>query len=237
VNTVPEILAELKSMGSPQNLQGMARYGIVVTEGFGVSGPDIKCLAKRLRKEAPNRHTLAAALWSTGIHDARALAYLVEDPKHVTPDQMDEWVQDFDNWAICDSTCGHLFSRTPFAYVKALEWCEAEAEFVKRAGIVLMAWLAVHDKAADDDKIAMFLATLIRLAGDERHFVKKAVNWAVRQIGKRSLALNAMAIDAAEQIAALGSRSARWIAADALRELRSPAVHERLARKDAGVRN
>ena len=228
---VKEILQTLESLGSPENVAGMARFGIKVKKAFGASSAEIKQLAKELKKTASDRHALAQELWATEIHDARALAYLIDDPKLVTAEQMDAWANDFDNWAICDSTCGYLFSRTPLAYKKALEWSRRDEEFVKRAGIVLMAWLAVHDKKADDDKIAAFLPELERYANDDRNFVKKAVNWSLRQIGKRSLYLNGLAVETAEKIRERGTKPARWIASDALRELKSEKTLERLRAK------
>lgn len=229
--TVPEILKKLKSLGSPENVAGMARYGIVTKKAFGVSAPELKQLAKEIKKKTKDRHTLALELWRTGIHDARAVAYLIDDPKQVTEKQMDMWAKDFDNWAICDSCCGTLFDKTPYAYKKALEWSERNEEFVKRAGIVLIAWLAVYDKKAENEKIAAFLPVLEKHSGDERNFVKKAVSWSLRQIGKRNLLLNKLAIATAEKIKLEDTKSARWIAADALRELTSRPVMERLERK------
>ncbi|NOT49610.1 MAG: DNA alkylation repair protein [Acidobacteria bacterium] len=229
--TVDEIITKLKSFGSPENVAGMVRFGIVTKKAFGVAAPDLKLLAKEIKKETSDRHSLALDLWKSGIHDARAIAYLIDDPKRVTPKQMDAWARDFDNWAVVDGTCGHLFCRTAPAYEKAFEWSERDEEFIKRAGIVLMAWLAVHDKKADDEKIAEFLPILEKQSNDERNFVKKAVNWALRQIGKRNLALNKLAIEAAERIKLQNTKSARWIASDALRELSGDAVQKRLAAK------
>lgn len=231
--TAKEILKKLEALGSPENVAGMARFGIVTQKAFGVSTPRLKQLAKEIKKETEDRHSLALELWKTGVHDARAIAYLIDDPKQVTEQQMDAWADDFDNWAIVDGTCGYLFCRTPFARKKIIEWSERDEEFIKRAGLVLIAWLAVHDKKAGDDEIAEFLPVLEKHAGDERNFVKKAVNWSLRQIGKRSLALNALGIETANRIKEQGSRSARWIASDALRELSSEKVRERLeARRD-----
>lgn len=229
--TVDEIIAKLESLGSPENVAGMARFGIVTKKAFGVSAPNLRALAKEIKKSATERHALALDLWKTGIHEARAVAYLIDDPKQVTSKQMDAWARDFDNWAIVDGTCGHLFCRTPLAYEKAYEWSERDEEFIKRAGIVLMAWLAVHDKKADDDKIAEFLPVLERHAADGRNFVKKAVNWSLRQTGKRNLALNKASIETAERIKLQNSASARWIASDALRELTSEPVLRRLNEK------
>jgi 3-methyladenine DNA glycosylase AlkD len=229
--TVDEIIKKLESLGTPENVAGMAKFGIVTKKAFGVAAPDLKNLAKEIKKQTKNRHELALELWQTEIHDARAIAYLIDDPKQVTAEQMDSWAADFDNWAICDSTCGSLFSYTPLAYDKAFEWSEREEEFVKRAGICLMAWLAVHDKKADDEKIAKFLPILEQKSGDERNFIKKAVNWSLRQIGKRSLFLNKLAIETAERIKLQNTKPARWIAADALRELQNEKIQERLLKK------
>lgn len=230
------IVRELRSQGSAENVAGMARFGIVTKKAFGVPAPDLKRIAKNAKKTAKDRHSLALDLWETGIHEARGVAYLIDDPKQLTEEQMDSWAADFDNWAITDSTCGHLFSRSPLAYKKVHEWSRRDEEFIKRAGIVLMAWLAVHDKKADDGKIAEFLPVLEELSDDDRNFIKKAVNWSLRQIGKRSLHLNRLAIDTAERIKLRGSRAARWIASDALRELKSEAVAERLKQKEARKR-
>jgi 3-methyladenine DNA glycosylase AlkD len=230
---VKQILSQLKSLGSPENVAGMARFGILTKKAFGVPAAEFKQIAKKAKKTTKDRHSLALDLWKTGIHDARGVAYLIDDPKQVTEDQMDSWAADFDNWAIVDGTCGHLFCRSPLAYKKVEEWSRRDEEFIKRAGIVLIAWLAVHDKKASDDKIAAFLPLLERCAGDDRNFVKKAVNWSLRQIGKRSLYLNGLAIDSAIRIREQGSKSARWIAADALRELTSEGVRSRLEAKQA----
>lgn len=229
--TIKEILRRLEALGSPENVAGMARFGIVAFKAFGVPAADLKDLAKEVKRDVADRHSLALKLWETGVHEARALAYLIDDPKQVTDSQMEAWAADFDNWAIVDGTCGHLFCRSPLARQKVFEWIEREEEFVKRAGIVLIAWLAVHDKKADDANIAAFLPLLERHSDDDRNFIKKAVNWSLRQIGKRSLGLNAQAIETAIRIRERGTRPAKWIAADALRELRSDAVQERLRKK------
>lgn len=228
---VDEIIRELESLGNPDNVAGMARYGIVTKRALGVAAPELRALAKRIKKVAADRHSLALELWQTGIHEARAIAFLIDDPKLVTPEQMDAWAADFDNWAICDSTCGNLFSYTPFAYEKAYEWAEVEEEFVKRAGIVLMAWLAVHDKKISDDVIAEFIPVLESKADDDRNFIKKAVNWSLRSIGKRSIFLHEKAVESAIRIREKGTRSARWIASDALRELMNERTIERIKRR------
>jgi len=225
--TAREIIKKLESLENPANIAGMARFGIVTKKAFGVSAPVLKNLAREIKKQTGDRHQLALELWKSGIHEARIIAYLIDDPKEVTPGQMDDWAADFDNWAICDGACGHLFCKTEFAYEKAFEWSERDEEFVKRAGIVLMAWLAVHDKKAPDERIAQFLAILEAYADDERNFVKKAVNWSLRQIGKRSANLHKLAIESAERIKAQNTKAARWIAADALRELTGEKIRAR----------
>ena len=232
--TIGEIIEKLESLENPENVAGMRSFGITAQKAFGVAAPILKNLAKEIKKEAVDRHALALSLWETGIHEARILAYLIDEPKRVTPEQMDAWAQDFDNWAICDGTCGHLFCKTDLAYEKAFAWAEREEEFVKRAGIVLMAWLAVHDKKASDGRIADFLPVLEAKANDERNFIKKAVNWSLRQIGKRNLDLNKLAVEAAERIKAQKTKPARWIAAGALRELKNEKILERLKKKAAG---
>ena len=153
---------------------------------------------------------------------------MIDDPKKVSKTQMESWASDFDNWGTVDGTCCYLFCRTPFAYEKAIEWSKSKHEFIKRAGFALMAYLAIHDKKADDNAIAQFLPVIERHSNDERNFVKKAVNWALRQIGKRNTGLNKLAIKTAERIKQQDTRSARWIASDALRELKNEKVLARL---------
>ena len=225
--TVAEILSYLESKGSPRNVAGMARYGIVSIRAYGAPSAVITDLARSLGKN----HGLARDLWRTGVFDARILAAFVEEPGRVTEGQMERWVLDFDNWAICDGVCLHLFDKTPHASAKAITWSARQEEFVRRAGLVLMAVLAVHDKKAPDDVFLKFLGIIKTRSTDERNFVKKAVNWALRQIGKRNLALNRAAIGAAKDIARRDSPAARWIARDGLRELESAAVQRRLRAK------
>ncbi|MBN1458494.1 MAG: DNA alkylation repair protein [Armatimonadetes bacterium] len=225
--TYRQLLQTLKSYYQPENIEGMARFGIVAKKAYGVPGPALRKLAKKIGKD----HDLAQRLWASGIHDARLLAALVDEPAQVTEEQMEAWAADFDNWAVCDGVCLHLFDRTPFAHEKAIEWAGRKEEFVKRAGFALMACLAVHDKQAADAAFARFLPTIERESDDDRNFVKKAVNWALRQIGKRNLALNKKAIRTAQQIRKRNTRAARWIASDALRELSSEPVCVRLRGK------
>ena len=212
--TLDAALAELQRQADPARLAGMARFGIDTDRALGVPMPAIRSLARRQRN-----HTLALELWATGIHEARILASLVDEPKRVTHEQMDAWSAEFNSWDLCDQVCSNLFSRTPYAVECAFAWSEHQPEFEKRAGFVLMAALAVHDKKAPDALFLAFLPALVRGSTDERNFVKKAVNWALRQIGKRNETLRSAAMDTARQIQALDSRAARWIAADALREL------------------
>lgn len=220
-----DVLARLKAMGSPDAVAGMARFGITTGAALGISVPALRALSREIGRD----HDLAAELWASGIHEARILAAMVDDPKLVTEEQMEHWALDIDSWDVCDGACGTLFDKTPFAYRKAVQWSARSEEYVKRAGFVLMASLAVHDKKAPDQAFLDFLPLIAREATDDRNFVKKAVNWALRQIGKRNARLNAAAITAAEEVRLLDSRAARWIAADALRELRSEAVSRRLA--------
>ncbi len=223
-------LNELRALGGQRNIDGMARLGIRARIVYGVAKPKMDALARRIGKD----HQLALTLWRTGVHDARILAGMIDLPARVSAAQMETWVGDFDNWDVCDGTCCHLFVFAAPAWKKALEWSQREEEFIKRAGFALMAYLAYRDKRATDAQFQRLLPMMEREAFDERNFVKKAVNWALRNIGKRNLRLNRAAIRTAERIRRQGSRSARWIAADALRELKSAAVQARLRRKRSG---
>lgn len=229
--TTDEIVEELRALSDPAKIADLERYAIKTPKWFGIRTPELKAFAREVKKLVSDRHTTALELWRSGIYDVRAVAFLMDDPKRVTPEQMDAWCADFDNWATVDGACSYLFCRTPFAYEKAFEWAERQPEFEKRAGFSMMAYLAVHDKGASDEELAAFLPVIEKHAYDGRNFVKKAVNWALRQIGKRNISLNRLAIEAAERIKTQETPPAKWIAADALRELRSPAVRERLARK------
>ncbi len=210
-----EVVGRLRAMASPENVRGMARFGVSVEGALGVSMPELRRLAKELGRD----HALSGALWKTAIHEARILAGLVGDPEHITRAEADAWVRDLDSWDVCDQLCMNLLDRTGFAYEKAAEWSRRAGEFEKRAGFALMAVLAVHDKAAPDSKLAAFFPAIEREATDDRNFVRKAVNWALRQIGKRAPGLKRKAVAAAKRIAKLDSKAARWIARDALREL------------------
>lgn len=219
-----EIIKELISNTNPKNIEGMSRFGISSKNTLGVSIPILRKMAKNIGKD----HNMALQLWDSGIHEARILAGLVDDPKMVTEKQMDQWAKDFDSWDVCDQVCMNLFDKTEFAYEKAVEWTASRHEFVKRAGFALMATLAVHDKEADDKKFLKFMKFIKNESTDDRNFVRKAVNWALRQIGKRNKKLNNAAINTAENIIKIDSKTARWIATDALRELKSNSVKKRL---------
>ena len=202
----------------------MARFGIDTTRAVGVTVTELRRFARDLGHD----HELAAALWASGVHEARLLASLVDEPAMVSEAQMEAWVADLDSWDVCDGVCGNLFDRTPFALDKAVEWSSREPEFEKRAAFALMASAAVHRKDLPDAAFASLLPVIRAQAIDERNYVKKAVSWALRQIGKRSSGLNSQAVRTAEQIERIDSRAARWVARDALRELRSDAVQARL---------
>ena len=221
-----EIIHKIKSLANADNVAGMARFGINPANNYGLSVPTLRKMARETGKD----HELALRLWTSGIHEARLLASFIDRPDMVTGEQMESWARGFDSWDICDQCCSNLFDRTPLAYEKALEWCEREEEFVRRAGFVLMAALSVHDKKASDEDFLIFLPRIKKHATDERNFVKKAVNWALRQIGKRNTNLNRAAIKTATEIKQIESKSARWIAADAIRELTSEAVQNKLSR-------
>ena len=216
MSTTAEVLVELKKCANPANVKGMALFGINPTNTLGVSIPTLRGIAKSHRLD----HALALGLWNSGIHEARILAAFVDDPKQVTESQMEAWVKDFDSWDVCDQVCSGLFDKIPLAYRKAVQWCKRPEEFVKRAGFVLMACLAVHDKKSGDEAFEKFLPSIIREAKDDRNFVRKAVNWALRQIGKRNNHLRVKAVKVAHELSESDSKSARWIGKDALRELK-----------------
>lgn len=227
-----KVVRTLEEFGNPENVTGMARFGISSHNTLGVPMPVLRDLAKEVSRDPivkTSRHQLALELWKTGIHEARILAGLIDDPELVSDSQMENWVMDFDSWDVCDQVCSNLFDKTRFAVRKVDQWTKRREEFVKRAGFVLMAALAVHDKDADDGTFVKFLTVIKREASDERNFVRKAVNWALRGIGKRNLSLNRSAIKFAKEIQRMESKAARWIASDALRELTGIAVLKRLS--------
>jgi 3-methyladenine DNA glycosylase AlkD len=234
---VPAILAELRGMGSERDRAGMARYGINVDNAFGVSVYELRKVAKRLGTD----HDLALGLWATGNHEARLLACFVDDPAAVTSEQMEAWAGDFDSWDICDQATTSLFDRTTHAWSKAADWAKRDDEWIRRAGFALMAGLAVHDKAAPDPEFLKLLPLIERAASDDRNFVSKAVNWALRNIGKRNRSLNDAAVACARRIQAAANeragaarggdaatRAARRVATAAIRELTSDKVQARL---------
>jgi len=221
---VGKIIEKLESLSNPEAIKGMAKFGITPKRAFGVSIPNLREIAKGLGIN----HELAMELWQTNLRETKILASMIDDPKSVTEEQMENWVKEFDYWEICDQVCQNLFTYTQFAYQKAIEWCGRDEEFIKRAGFALMAWLAFKDKKAKDEQFEKFLPIIKREAADNRNFVKKAVNWALRQIGKRNIDLNTKAIETAEEIQKIESKTAKWIAQDAIKELTGDAIQERL---------
>lgn len=222
------VLRTLRSLSNPESAKGMARYGINTKKAFGVSIPQLRVLAAQIGMD----HVLAQQLWASRFREARILASMVDDPRKTTEAQMEAWASDFDSWDVCDQCCGNLFDKTEFAYRKAAEWSGRDEEFVKRAGFVLMACLAVHDKDAGDHEFVKFLAAIEENSEDDRNYVKKAVNWSLRQIGKRNRRLNMAAISTAKLVHQADSRAGKWIASDALRELTSEAVQSRVISRD-----
>jgi 3-methyladenine DNA glycosylase AlkD len=221
-----EVIKKLKFISNPEAVKGMARYGINPENNLGINVTTLRKLAK----EIGCNHELALQLWASGIRDARFLAATIDDPEQVTEEQLESMVLDLNSWDICDHCCSDVFLKSKFAYKKAIEWTAREEEFVKRAGFSLMARLAVRDKKAEDEKFEEFLPIIKREATDERNYVKKAVNWALRQIGKRNLHLNKKAIRTARNIQKMDLKSAKWIASDALRELTGEKIQKRLKR-------
>jgi 3-methyladenine DNA glycosylase AlkD len=224
-----ELLKALERQGTKAYKDGLTRYGIVAPKAFGVSMNAIHALAKRTGKN----HALAAALWKTGWYEARLLAAFVAEPERVTPAEMDRWADDFDNWAVCDTACFHLFDRTPHAFKKVTAWSKRREEFVKRAAFALLASVALHDRTTPDAEFVRCLPLIERAANDERNFVKKAVLWALRGIGARSPELNAAARALAERLGASDEPAARFIGKGALRELSSPASKRRMKARHA----
>ncbi|RPI16200.1 MAG: DNA alkylation repair protein [Ignavibacteriae bacterium] len=222
-----EIITHLESLRNDYNREGMARFGINVDKAFGITVTYLRTLAKKIGKD----HTLAIELWKTGYHEARILATMIDEPAKVTSAQMDKWVKDFDSWDICDGCINNLFRKTPYAIDKALKWIQSDKTFIKRAGFAMIAVLAVHDKQSEDEIFTEYLELIKEKSDDERNFVKKAVNWALRQIGKRNLYLNKEAVKTAKEILKTGTKSGKWIACDALRELQGEAIKSRISEK------
>ena len=225
--TVDEVMEQLKSKAKEDQREGMARFAIVGDLRLGVSVPDMRKIAKDIGKD----HQLALDLWETGVPEGMIVAGMIAEPEKLTEQQMEAWVVDINSWDICDQVCMNLFEKTPLAEKKIYEWSLREEEFVKRASYALIACLAWHDKEASDEAFTQYFPVIVAGATDERNFVKKAVNWALRNIGKRNQALNKEAIKVAKEIQGIDSKSARWIASDAIRELESEKVQERLRKK------
>lgn len=223
-HTLDEVVAKLRAFENQDRLAGKAHYAINVDKALGLSMPEIRGVAKQISKD----HDLAEALWQTDLHETRLIASMIDHPKWVTEDQMERWVVGFDSWDVCDQTCGELFDRTPFTVQKIHEWAAREEEFVKRAGFALIAWQVVHDKKRNDRDFLKYLPLIERESTDPRNFVKKAVNWALRQIGKRSAELHPHALAMAEKLATSEDKTARWIGSDAVRELNSEKMRKRL---------
>jgi 3-methyladenine DNA glycosylase AlkD len=223
--TVAEVLTKLRAKANPKNVAGMAKFGMSVESRLGVSVPVMRKLAKEIGRD----HRLAQSLWKTGIAEAQIVAALIDDPAAVTSSQMDRWVKDFDSWDVCDQACLSLFDKSPLAWQRIPVWAKREEEFVKRAAFALLAGLAWHDKQAADSRFVDLFPILIKGADDDRNYVKKAVSWAIRNIGKRNRKLNRATVKLAKDIQRIDSKAARWVAADALRELQSEAVQRRLS--------
>jgi 3-methyladenine DNA glycosylase AlkD len=227
--TKTTVLRELKGLADPNVRAKMEYFGVNVPKAHGISVPVLHQFAKHIGKD----HQLARQLWRSGIHEARILATLIGESDKVMAAEMDRWARDFDSWDVVDAACCYLYAHAKPAWSKTAAWSRRREEFVKRASFSLIAYLSYKDKNAPDARFMRFLRVIEREAHDERNFVKKAVNWALRNIGKRNTLLNREAIRTAEKIRQQDSSAARWIAADALRELKSPAVQRRLQRKTA----
>lgn len=222
-----EILKQLKSLGSSKVVLGMTRFGISGKNIYGVSIPALRKIAKEIGKN----HSLALELWNTGVHEAKILAGMIDDSHLVSEKQANKWIKDFDSWDVCDQVCANLFDKTVFAFDKAIEWSKLKKEFEKRAGFALMACLAWHNKNAKDNKFIQFFPYIKINSTDERNYVKKSVNWALRQIGKRNENLRKEVIKLAQEIKKIDSKSAKWIAVDAIKELKSEAVIARIKQR------
>jgi len=220
-----EILQRLKKLANPENVAGMARYGINPEGTYGVSVLNIRAIAKEIGVD----HALAQDLWRTGVREARILAGMIDDPAEVSAEQMDRWAADFDSWDVCDQVCSILFDKTDYALTKIVEWSTREEEYVKRAAFALIAVISVHDKKAPDDMFERFLPIIVKQASDDRNFVRKAVNWALRSIGKRNVFLNEKTIVIARGLKKSSVKSSRWVGSDAFRELTSDKVQQKLA--------
>jgi len=224
--SVEDVLGRLRAKARPDQLEGMARYGLAPEGRLGVSVPELRKLAKELGKD----HSLALELWQTGIAEARMLAAMIDEPGQLTAQQMDDWVKDFNSWDLCDQVCMNLFEKSPLVWTKIDEWSGREEEFVKRAAFALIACLAWHDKTTGDDAFIELIPVIKAGATDGRNYVKKAVSWALRNIGKRNLALNEAAIRVAEELREVESQVARWVASDVIRDVTREKVQAKLTK-------
>jgi 3-methyladenine DNA glycosylase AlkD len=227
-----EILKKLKSKARPDQIEGMTKYGMGGANRLGVTIPDLRMMAKEIGKD----HELALNLWGSGIPDAMILAAMVDCSEKVTEQQMEDWVKDIGSWDVCDQLCMNLFKKVPFVLKKISEWSERKEEFVKRTAFALIACLAWHDKQAPDELFIQFFPIIKKGSTDGRNFVKKAVSWGLRNIGKRNPTLNKAAIKTAKEILQIDSKAARWIASNVIRELESNAVQRRLKSKVAAIK-
>lgn len=229
MTNVDQVLGKLHDEADASKLEGMARYGISTENRLGIAIPSLRAMAKEIGVD----HSLALELWDTGIDEAMILASMIDSLEELRDAQMEAWVMDFRSWDVCDQVCMNLFDRSPLAWVKIHQWAEREEEFVKRAAFALIASLAVHDKSAADDRFIELLPVICSGAVDDRNYVKKAVSWALRNIGKRSSVLNAAALQTARELEQMEASPAKWIARDAVRELQSEAVQQRLSTREA----
>jgi len=221
-----DIVKKLTSLRDDKNLSQLERAGIRYEKAFGIRIPTLRTLAKELGTQ----HTLALQLWEEEHHEAKLLATMLADPEKVTEATMESWVKDFYSWDICDQAIQNLFEKVPMAWDKACEWSFREPEFEKRAGFVIMARLGISDKKTDDKKFESFFPYILEGATDERNFVKKAVNWAIRQIGKRSIYMNKQCLKLCGEIRKIDNKAAQWIVKDAIRELTDPKILARIKR-------
>ena len=225
--SLDSIIIKLKNKARPDQLEGMSRFGITIRQRLGVSIPELRKMAKAIKRN----HRLALELYKTKIAEAKILASMIAEPNQLTETQMEKWVKEFDSWDVCDQVCMNLFDKTPLAWKKIKEWSQRKEEFVKRAAYALIACLAWHNKEANDNQFIKLFPIIKNGSNDERNYVKKAVNWALRHIGKRNLNLNKEAITLAQEIKKFDSKAARWIASNAIRELESEAIQKRLKNK------
>ncbi len=233
MNNLDEVLQTLHNLADPSQLEGMARFGMTTRSRLGLSMPQLRGLAKKIGIN----HPLALELWQTGLAEARILAGMTADPRQLTPEQADAWVQDLDSWDVCDQLCMNLLERVPYRVERINQWAAQDAEFVRRAAFALIACLAWHDRQAPDSFFTGLFPLIEQAAADPRNYVRKAVSWALRNIGKRNRYLNEQAVQLAEQIGQQETRSARWIAADVLRELQDEKTRARLQKRSSAEPN